>query len=83
MKMYVLDLLGRCKASIRSREWQVIDCTACGRYFISRQFMQENVGKTLDVEATRQLIVDAIRAGVIPAVSEGTARFTVARKHPK
>jgi hypothetical protein len=64
-------------------EWQVIDCSACGRYFISRQFKQENLGKTLDVEATRQLIVDAICAGVIPAVSEGTARFTVPRKHPK
>ncbi len=62
-------------------DWQVIDCSDRGRYFISRRLMQENVSKTLDVEAMRQLIVDALCAGVIPAINEGTARFTVARKH--
>jgi hypothetical protein len=62
-------------------DWQVIDCSACGRYFISRQLMQKNVGKTLDVKATRQLIVDAVCAGVIPAISDRTAYFTSSRKH--
>jgi hypothetical protein len=62
-------------------DWQVIDCSACGRYFISRQLMQKNLGKTLDVKATRQLIVDAVCAGVIPAISDGTAYFTSSRKH--
>lgn len=64
-------------------DWQVIDCATCGRYFISKQLMQENVGKTLDVEATRQLIAESLCAGSIPAISGGTARFTEARRHPK
>lgn len=62
-------------------DWQVIDCSACGRYFISRQLIQKNVGKTFDVKATRQLIVDAVCAGVIPAISDGTAYFTSSRRH--
>lgn len=62
-------------------DWVNIECDACGRYFISREFMRENKGKTLDVKATRQLIVDAVFAGVIPAISDGTAYFTSSRKH--
>jgi len=42
--------------------------------------MSENVGKTLDVKAMRELIVDAACAGTIPAISDGTARFTSSPK---
>lgn len=62
-------------------DWVSIECNACGRYFISRRFMQENVGKTLDVRAMRYLNAYARSAGVLPTISYGTARFTETRKH--
>lgn len=63
-------------------DWVSIECHACGRYYISRQFMHENKGRTLDVRAMRYLITDAISNGVLPTISYGTARFATARKHP-
>lgn len=61
-------------------DWVNIECHACGRYFISREFMRENKGRTLDVEAMRYLISDAMSAGVSPTIGNGTARFVTSNK---
>lgn len=62
-------------------DWQNIDCHGCGRYLISKQFMQENVGNTADVEVMRQLIQDSVSAGLIPAVIDGTARYALSPRY--
>lgn len=62
-------------------DWQNIACDGCGRYLISKHFMQENVGNTADVEVMRQLIKDSEYAGLIPAVIDGTARYALSSRH--
>lgn len=59
-------------------DWQNIVCTGCGRYFISKRLIQQNAGKKFEVMAMRKVINDAALAGLVPAISDRTARFATA-----
>jgi hypothetical protein len=54
-------------------DWDDLDCPGCGRYRVSRKFLQGIVGATFDVEQMRQKIGYLQAAGHLPFVNHHNA----------